>query len=85
MIALLTFAGTHDAIAAETSLRQAQIAVSIMPIPSAITVGCGLALRVAWNERQAALDAIAAASITVEAMFRAVPREPHGYDYERIQ
>lgn len=43
---ILTFAGTHAAIFAEKALLQAGHAVGVMPLPSGIKAGCGIALRV---------------------------------------
>lgn len=44
---ILTFASTHAAIFAEKALLQAGYSVGVMPIPSGIKAGCGIALRVA--------------------------------------
>lgn len=44
---ILTFASTHAAIFAEKALLQAGYPVGVMPIPSGIKAGCGIALRVA--------------------------------------
>ncbi|HZK54984.1 MAG TPA: DUF3343 domain-containing protein [Desulfosporosinus sp.] len=43
---ILTFANTHEAIFAEKALLQAGYQVGVMPIPSGIKAGCGIALRV---------------------------------------
>jgi len=44
---VLTFANTHTAIFAEKALLQAGYSVGVMPLPSSIKAGCGIALRVA--------------------------------------
>jgi hypothetical protein len=44
---ILTFANTHAAIFAEKALLQAGYTVGVMPMPSGIKAGCGIALRVA--------------------------------------
>ncbi|AET69666.1 Protein of unknown function (DUF3343) [Desulfosporosinus orientis DSM 765] len=44
---ILTFANTHAAIFAEKALLQAGYQVGVMPLPSGIKAGCGIALRVA--------------------------------------
>lgn len=44
---ILTFANTHAAIFAEKALLQAGYSVGVMPLPSGIKAGCGIALRVA--------------------------------------
>lgn len=43
---ILTFANTHAAIFAERALLQAGFPVGVMPVPSSIKAGCGIALRV---------------------------------------
>lgn len=43
---ILTFANTHAAIFAEKALLQAGYPVGVMPLPSGIKAGCGIALRV---------------------------------------
>lgn len=47
MAYILTFANTHAAIFAEKALLQAGYSVGVMPLPSGIKAGCGIALRVA--------------------------------------
>lgn len=47
MAYILTFANTHTAIFAEKALLQAGYPVGVMPLPSGIKAGCGIALRVA--------------------------------------
>ncbi|MDR3542119.1 MAG: DUF3343 domain-containing protein [Desulfosporosinus sp.] len=44
---ILTFTNTHAAIFAEKTLLQAEYSVGVMPLPSGIKAGCGIALRVA--------------------------------------
>lgn len=44
---ILTFSNTHAAIFAEKALLQAGYTVGVMPMPSGIKAGCGIALRVA--------------------------------------
>jgi len=44
---ILTFPNTHAAIFAEKALLQAAYSVGVMPMPSGIKAGCGIALRVA--------------------------------------
>ncbi|KLU64515.1 hypothetical protein DEAC_c34580 [Desulfosporosinus acididurans] len=43
---ILTFANTHAAIFAEKAFLQAGYSVGVMPLPSGIKAGCGIALRV---------------------------------------
>lgn len=46
MAYILTFANTHAAIFAEKALLQAGYPAGVMPVPSGIKAGCGIALRV---------------------------------------
>lgn len=43
---ILTFPNTHMAIYAEKVLLKAGFSVGVMPLPSSIKAGCGIALRV---------------------------------------
>lgn len=47
MFYIITFPNTHMAILAEKSLLQGGFSVGVMPVPSSIKAGCGIALRVA--------------------------------------
>ncbi len=43
---ILTFASTHASITGERALLDAGISVKVMPLPGAISAGCGLCLRI---------------------------------------
>ena len=55
---IITFSNTHQAISAEGILLAAGFSVKVMPMPSEIAAGCGICLRVAPEECDAALDAL---------------------------
>lgn len=55
---VITFAGTHAAIAAEKTLRTVA-AVAILPTPRAISQGCGIAIRFGETDRAAVEAAMA--------------------------
>ena len=42
---VLVFASTHAAMAAEDALREAEIALQVIPLPVWVAADCGLALR----------------------------------------
>jgi Protein of unknown function (DUF3343) len=42
---VLVFASTHAAMAAEDALREAGIALQVIPLPAWVAADCGLALR----------------------------------------
>jgi len=48
------FASVHDAMAAESALKTAGVAVVAIPSPSALGELCGIALRVAPSDADAA-------------------------------
>jgi len=42
---ILTFENTHQAIACEKAMQNQGLPVRIIPVPTELTAGCGLALR----------------------------------------
>lgn len=57
---VVTFASTHDAMAAERSLLEQGVAGRIIPTPVAISSECGLAWKSPVAAREALLAALAA-------------------------
>lgn len=57
------FAGTHEAIRAEEVLIAAAVDVVLIPTPRALGSLCGFAVRVPAGERDAARDALLAATL----------------------
>lgn len=51
MIFLLTFDSTHDALAAQKAL--AAVEPRVIPVPREITAGCGMAIRIAAENKRA--------------------------------
>ena len=66
--ALFTFAGTHQAIAAEDILRDAAIGLEVVPPPRELSAGCGLALRVSLDDVSRAIDALTSRGAVWEAI-----------------
>jgi hypothetical protein len=56
--AIVTFDSTHHAMAAEDILRLEGIALEVVPPPSNLSAGCGLALRVAVEDIPRVMEAI---------------------------
>jgi len=50
---LITFDGTHVALKAETVLKEMDIKVKLIPLPSVIAAGCGFAVKVLSSEKKA--------------------------------
>lgn len=69
MAYILTFANTHEAIFAEKMLLQTGYPVGVMPLPSGIKAGCGIALRVADHLASKAL--LQKNRIVVSAVYQA--------------
>ena len=72
MAYILTFANTHAAIFAEKALLQAGYSVGVMPLPSDIKAGCGIALRVADYTASKAL--LEENNIVVSAVYQALAK-----------
>ena len=53
--AIFTFATTHQAMVAEDVLREAGFRLEVVPPPRELSAGCGLALRMALDDVEAAL------------------------------
>lgn len=81
MAYILTFANTHAAIFAEKALLQAEYSVGVMPLPSGIKAGCGIALRVADYIVSNAL--LKENNIVVSAVYQ-LPENLHDSVYREI-
>ncbi|MDQ7095296.1 DUF3343 domain-containing protein [Desulfosporosinus sp. PR] len=78
---ILTFANTHAAIFAEKALLQAGYQVGVMPLPSSIKAGCGIALRVADYIASNAL--LQENNLVVAAVYEVSANE-HGTIYNEV-
>lgn len=81
MAYILTFANTHAAIFAEKALLQAGYPVGVMPLPSSIKAGCGIALRVADYSMSNAL--LKDNNIVVSAVYQ-LPEDSQGSVYSEV-
>lgn len=66
--AVVTFASTSDAMAVEAASRETGFPGRMIPIPSEISAGCGLAWCVPAEERRALLDALESGGLAYEAV-----------------
>jgi hypothetical protein len=57
--AIVTFDSTHHAMAAEDVLRHEAIELEVVPPPSNLSAGCGLALRVRLEDVPDVVEALA--------------------------
>ena len=66
--AVVTFASTSDAMAVEAAARETGLPGRMIPIPSEVSAGCGLAWCVPAEERGALLDALESGGLAYEAV-----------------
>ena len=66
---VITFATTSDAMAMETAARTCGIPGRMIPVPSEIDAGCGLAWCAEANEREALLRGIREHALPHEGIF----------------
>ena len=60
---VITFRNTNFAIKAEKRLLEQKLQVGVMPLPSQISAGCGICLRINEDEIKSALEALAEINI----------------------
>jgi len=60
---IITFKNTNFAIKAEQCLLEKKLRVGVLPLPSQISAGCGICLRVKPDEIKSALEILAGKSI----------------------
>ena len=66
---IVTFKNTNFAIKAEQCLLEQKLRVSVLPLPSLISTGCGICLRIKPDEIKSALDILAEKNISGIALF----------------
>lgn len=66
---VVTFANTPDACAMEDAARAHGIPGRLMPVPAAVSAGCGLAWGASEAQRDALLAALAEHGIAYEAVY----------------
>jgi len=65
---VVTFASTSDAMAMEAAAREHGLPGRVIPVPSEIDAGCGLAWCVPVDERDTLLESIQVHSLAYEAI-----------------
>ena len=66
---IITFKNTNAAIKAEQRLLEEKLHVGVIPLPSQISAGCGICLRLSQDEIQAALRILADEQIDETGLF----------------
>ena len=82
---LFTFHNTHHSIMAETLLLGEKISVKVMPMPEAITAGCGLCLRLPEGDCPKALEILKQSSIIPRGIFKKTAETYSNLPIERFQ
>lgn len=70
---LLTFFASHHAIRAEKSLRDAELAATLIPGPKQLSPNCGVAVRFEYATKDEALAVLAARKVQVDEVHRYRP------------
>lgn len=65
---VLTFATANDAFAVETAARNEEFSGRMIPVPSEISAGCGLAWCAPIKDKDALLKALQKANLTYDAI-----------------
>ncbi|HOG47580.1 MAG TPA: DUF3343 domain-containing protein [Anaerolineae bacterium] len=66
--AVVLLSGTSHALRAEKVLQQAGIVCKLIPVPRHLSSDCGVCLRIAQGDAEAARTALAAARVEVAAI-----------------
>jgi len=67
----ITFPNTHSALKAEKVLEGASVLpFVIMPVPTMISSGCGLAIKVFPEGSEEAVDILGSAGVTIDGVYR---------------
>lgn len=66
--AVVTFASTSDAMAMEAAAREHGLPGRVIPVPSEIDAGCGLAWCISIEEKETLLTGMQALGLAYEAM-----------------
>jgi len=66
---IITFKNTNFAIKAEQCLLEQKLRISVMPLPSQVSAGCGICLRVKPDEIRPALEILAKKNIDEIGLF----------------
>lgn len=80
---ILTFKNTNFVIKAEQSLLANKIKTRVMPLPSQISAGCGLCLRIDYNKIESALGILEEKNINEIGLFSRMNREDK-FQYEEL-
>ena len=80
---VITFKNTNAAIKAEQSLLQQGLHVGVMPLPSQISAGCGICLRISPDEIHVALETMEKNNIGELGLYSRVSEDGR-YTYGKV-
>jgi len=80
---IITFKNTSSAIKAEQCLLAKNLGVTVLPLPSKISSGCGICLKVKEAELKAALNTLTKENIGEIGLYSRI-MEDGKYFYEKI-
>ena len=80
---IITFKNTNLAIKAEQCLLERRLQVGVLPLPSQISTGCGICLRIAQDEIKSALLVLAEKNIDEIELYSRV-LENGRYSYSEV-
>jgi hypothetical protein len=67
---LITFPNTHSALQAEKVLQEAEAAFIIIPVPRAISSGCGLSIKIPVESRNTVLCVLQDKGVTFDHVYK---------------
>ncbi len=66
---VLTFDSTHLAMAAENALKHENLSPQIIPLPTQISAGCGLSIKISKDNFELAMQILAFKKVSVSKVF----------------
>ena len=69
---VVTFRTTAEAMAMEKRCREAGVPGRLIPLPRAISAGCGMCWSAPWESREAVEDLVMEAHLDVDGIYRVV-------------
>jgi hypothetical protein len=81
---IITFNNTNKAIKAEQCLLSQNIFAGVLPLPSQISAGCGICLRIRAEDVESALRILKDNNVNEIGLYTRVP-ENNGFKYTKEQ
>ena len=69
---VVTFRTTAEAMAMEKQCRETGVPGRLIPLPRAISAGCGMCWSAPWESREAVEDLVMEAHLDVDGIYRVV-------------